>query len=204
MDENSLLPKSGSNIKKYISNKKVERYSQGNKNTVLLYVIDILIALMFVATLCYIYLINDNKILKYIGYGVIVIFVAFVIVRILTVLIAGQSQSAVTKLVLVSEDGRGIKTWNLKGKVSLLIGRNTKNNEVDIDLSNAQYSELISRQHAVLNYADGAWFIEDIGSSYGTGLKRVNEEKSKLDVERLYELNLGDIIFIANTKIMVK
>jgi pSer/pThr/pTyr-binding forkhead associated (FHA) protein len=75
---------------------------------------------------------------------------------------------------------------------------------VDIDLSNAQYSELISRQHAVLNYADGAWFIEDIGSSYGTGLKRVNEEKSKLDVERLYELNLGDIIFIANTKIMVK
>ena len=204
MDENSLLPKSGSNIKKYISNKKVARYSQGNKNTVLLYVIDILIALMFVATLCYIYLINDNKILKYIGYGVIVIFVAFVIVRILTVLIAGQSQSAVTKLVLVSEDGRGIKTWNLKGKVSLLIGRNTKNNEVDIDLSNAQYSELISRQHAVLNYADGAWFIEDIGSSYGTGLKRVNEEKSKLDVERLYELNLGDIIFIANTKIMVK
>lgn len=204
MNENSLLPKSGNNIKKYISNKKVERYSQGNKNTVLLYVIDILIALMFVATLCYIYLINDNKILKYIGYGVIVIFAAFVIVRILTVILAGQSESAVTKLVLVSEDGRGIKTWNIKGKVSLLIGRNTKNNEVDIDLSNVQYSELISRQHAVLNYADGAWYIEDIGSSYGTGLKKVNEEKFKLDVEKLYELNLGDIIFIANTKIMVK
>jgi len=204
MNVNSLLPKSGNNIKKYISNKKVERYSQGNKNTVLLYVIDILIALMFVATLCYIYLINDNKILKYIGYGVIVIFAAFVIVRILTVILAGQSESAVTKLVLVSEDGRGIKTWNIKGKVSLLIGRNTKNNEVDIDLSNVQYSELISRQHAVLNYADGAWYIEDIGSSYGTGLKKVNEEKFKLDVEKLYELNLGDIIFIANTKIMVK
>lgn len=204
MNENSLLPKSGNNIKKYISNKKVERYSQGNKNTVLLYVIDILIALMFVATLCYIYLINENRILKYVGYGVIVIFVAFVIVRILTVLLAGQSESAVSKLVLVSEDGRGIKTWNIKGKVSLLIGRNTKNNEVDIDLSNVQYSELISRQHAVLNYADGAWYIEDIGSSYGTGLKRVNEEKFKLDVERLYELKIGDIIFIANTKIMVK
>ena len=106
--------------------------------------------------------------------------------------------------MLISEDGRGIKSWNTKGKVSLLVGRNTKNNEVDIDLSNVEYSELISRQHAVLNYAEGAWYIEDIGSSYGTGLKKVNEERFKLDIERLYELSLGDIIYIANTKIMVK
>ncbi|NLP15079.1 MAG: FHA domain-containing protein [Clostridium sp.] len=204
MKQNSLLPRSGDNIKKYINNKKVEKYSQGNKNTVWLYVIDALIVLVFISTLCYIYLVNDNQILKYIGYGIIVIFGAFVIVRILTILLAGQNESAITKLVLISEDGRGIKSWNIKGKVSLLVGRNTKNNEVDIDLSNVEYSELISRQHAVLNYAEGAWYIEDIGSSYGTGLKKVNEERFKLDIERLYELSLGDIIYIANTKIMVK
>jgi pSer/pThr/pTyr-binding forkhead associated (FHA) protein len=88
--------------------------------------------------------------------------------------------------------------------MSFLIGRNTKDNEVDIDLSEAEYSELVSRQHAVLNFAEGRWYIEDIGSSYGSGLKKVDEEKFKMDLERLYEINSGDTLYIANTKIMVK
>ena len=194
MNENSLLPGSENSLKKYPNHKKADGYQVNNKNSVWMYIIDGLITLIIAATLCYVYLVNDNLILKYLGYGVSVVFGAFVTVRLLTI----------AKLVLVGENGKNIKTWNIEGKVSLLIGRNTKNNEVDIDLSNVEYSELISRQHAILNYADGRWYIEDVGSAHGTGLKRINEEKFRLEVERSYELKHGDIIFIANTKIMVK
>ena len=184
MNENSLLPGSENSLKKYPNHKKADGYQVNNKNSVWMYIIDGLITLIIAATLCYVYLVNDNQIIKYMGYGVSVVFGAFVTVRILTIILAGEKDKAISKLVLVGENGKNIKTWNIEGKVSLLIGRNTKNNEVDIDLSNVEYSELISRQHAILNYADGRWYIEDVGSAHGTGLKRINEEKFRLEVER--------------------
>ena len=115
-----------------------------------------------------------------------------------------NNNGGISKLILLSEDGRSLKTWNIAGKVSVLIGRNTKDNEVDIDLSDAEYSELVSRQHAVLNFSKNKWYIEDVGSSYGSGLKKVDEEKFKLESETLYEVNSGDTLYIANTKILVK
>lgn len=202
--EKSIVSKTGNSVKRFINNKKVEKYSKNTNNTVWVMVIDVLIALISIATFYYIYFVNEEIILKYLGYGLIAVLLMFIVVRIAIFALKGKSNGGISKLILLSEDGRSLKTWNIKGKVSLLIGRNTKDNEVDIDLSDAEYSELVSRQHAVLNFAEGKWYIEDIGSSYGTGLKKVDDEKHKLDTERLYEINSGDTLYVANTKIMVK
>ena len=204
MKENMNIRNTGNTLKRFISNKKVEKYSQNTNNAIWVMVIDILIILISILTFYYIYFVNDEKILKYLGYGLIAVFGIFIIIRISAIVIKGKSKGGVSKLILISEDGRSLRNWNISGKVSILIGRNTKDNEVDIDLSEAEYSELVSRQHAVLNFSEGRWYLEDVGSSYGTGLKKVDEEKYKLDSERLYEINSGDTLYIANTKIMVK
>lgn len=204
MKENTDVPKSGNSLKKFINNKKVEKYSQNTNNAIWVMVIDVVITLITIATFYYIFFINTEQMLKYLGYGLIAVFGIFAITRIAFFVIKGRSKGGISKLILISEDGRSLKTWNIGNKISFLIGRNTKDNEVDIDLSEAEYSELVSRQHAVLNFAEGKWYLEDIGSSYGTGLKKIDEEKFKLDIERLYEINAGDTLYIANTKIMVK
>lgn len=201
---NSILQKVGYSVKKFINSKKVEKYSQNTNNVIWVMVIDIAIFLISLATFYYIYFVNEDINLKYMGYGLIAVFLVFFGLKLYTITRNRRSKGGISKLVLISEDGRSIKTWSIAGKVSFLIGRNTKDNEVDIDLSDAEYSELVSRQHAVLNFSDGKWFIEDIGSSYGSGLKKVDEEKFKLDTERLYEINSGDTLYIANTKILVK
>lgn len=204
MKRDSNFRKVGNGVKKFINSKKVEKYSQNSNNFVWVMIIDFLIALISIATFYYIYFVNTDKILKYMGYGLIGVFVLFLGFRIYTLVSKGKSKGGISKLILLSEDGRSLKTWNISGKVSVLIGRNTKDNEVDIDLSDAEYSELVSRQHAVLNFSKNKWYIEDIGSSYGSGLKKVDEEKFKLETEKLYEVNSGDTLYIANTKLLVK
>ncbi|NLL06004.1 MAG: FHA domain-containing protein [Clostridiaceae bacterium] len=204
MKQNSSLQKAGSGMKKFINSKRVEKYSQNTNNIIWIMVIDIAIAIISILTLWYVYFVNEDKTLKYIGYGLIAVALVFFGIRIFTLISKAKSKGGISKLILIGEDGRSLKTWNIVGKVSFLIGRNTKDNEVDIDLSDAEYSELVSRQHAVLNFSEGKWYIEDVGSSYGSGLKKVDEEKFKLENERLYEINSGDTLYIANTKILVK
>ena len=204
MKQNSSLQKAGSGMKKFINSKKVEKYSQNTNNIIWIMIIDIVIAIVSIGMLYYVYFVNEDKNLKYIGYGLIAVALVFFGVRIFALTRKANSKGGISKLILISEDGRSLKTWNIMDRISFLIGRNTKDNEVDIDLSDAEYSELVSRQHAVLNFSEGKWYIEDVGSSYGSGLKKVDEEKFKLENERLYEINSGDTLYIANTKILVK
>ncbi|HEX9061438.1 MAG TPA: FHA domain-containing protein, partial [Clostridia bacterium] len=64
---------------------------------------------------------------------------------------------------------------------------------------------LVSRQHAVLNLVENDWFVEDIGSVNGSGLKRMNDS-SNIVIEQgePYKIDTGDIIYIANTKLLVR
>lgn len=113
--------------------------------------------------------------------------------------------SAISKVVLKDEDGKNIKVWELHNKKSLLIGKKTKSNEVDIDLGNSIYSSLISREHAILNFTGNKWYFEDIGSSNGSGIKRKSDEKKiKVEEGKSYGVSSGDVIYIANTKLILK
>lgn len=194
------------NIKKYFNKKKVERYKDGGKNSLAITIVDIFIVLLFIVTFYYIYFINEENMIKISGYVAIAVFAAFCIVKIVTVVLNNEKAvGGVTRIVLVDDSGKSLRTWTIGNKISFLIGKSTKQNEVDIDLTSTEYSELISRQHAVLNYAEGTWFIEDLGSRNGSGIQRINEtEKYKIESGKLYKLNAGDAIYIANTKIILK
>lgn len=113
--------------------------------------------------------------------------------------------SRVVKLVLLDDDGTSVKEWYIQGETSVLIGKSSKNSEADIDLSDTPYASLISPQHAVLNKASGQWFIEDIDSASGVGVRKGNQSRSsKLEIEEPSLIEAGDLIYIANTRILVK
>lgn len=117
----------------------------------------------------------------------------------------GIDNTALSKLILKDDDGKFIKSWEMNGKTSLLIGKKTNNNEIDIDLSDTVYASLVSREHAVLNYTGKQWYFEDIGSSNGSGIKRKSDgKKFKVEEGKAYRVYNGDTIYIANTQIMVK
>ena len=80
----------------------------------------------------------------------------------------------VRELVLINEEGDVLFTWDIRGKTSLVIGKSTQKEPVDIDLSMSAMSQMISKQHAVLNYTNDGWCIDDIDSKNGI----INIDKS--------------------------
>ncbi|GAA0137017.1 hypothetical protein YSY43_38580 [Paenibacillus sp. YSY-4.3] len=115
------------------------------------------------------------------------------------------AREEVAKIVLLDDDGERVKEWYVKGETSVLIGKSTQGGEVDIDLSDSEYASLVSSEHAVLNRAGDKWFIEDAESHSGTGIRKAGRSDAKrLIVEEPVEIGTGDMIFIANTRLLVK
>lgn len=115
---------------------------------------------------------------------------------------------SITELILLDEHDKPIKSWDLMGKTSLLIGKeNDKENDkenVDVDLDECEYSALIDHQHALLNYCLDYWYIEDIYSRNGVRVQMINDGICyKVAKDRPCRLNAGDIILIANTKLLI-
>ncbi len=197
------LPK---NLKRYFIIKKMDSYTKDKKYAAWIIVIDFLIIIALAAIVCYIYFISGNDNLKIFGLISAVLFVAYLVIKISVFVVNYEkSYSGITKLIMIDENGSSLKSWDLGDRTSILIGKSTKESDVDIDLSDSEYAALVSRQHAVLNFANDSWYIEDIGSANGSGIKRANEN-SKLKMEKgtPYKINSGDTIYIANTKLLTK
>ena len=112
---------------------------------------------------------------------------------------------AISKVILIDEYGERIKEWFIKGEVSVLIGKNSHRGEVDIDLSDCEYASLVSQEHAVLTRVGSDWFIEDADSESGTGIRKAGRSDTKrLAAEEPERIGSGDMIFIANTRLLVK
>ncbi len=185
-------------FKRYISNLDNDEKSFWIKS------IDILLIIVAVTALIYVYWFNTNNSLK-IGFGflIAVVAVGYAVKKYRISTDNIETETEITKLILLDEKGESIKEWYIQGKTSLLIGKSSNHSEVDIDLSDAEYASLISKQHAVLNYADGNWYIEDIDSKNGTGVKEAYKNaKSRLETQAPYRISMGDVIYIANTKIL--
>ena len=111
----------------------------------------------------------------------------------------------ITEILLLNEYDEPIKAWNLEDCVSLLIGRENPDTNVDIDLEESEYSALIDYNHAVLNYACGNWFVEDLYSENGVRVQTKEDGQCyKLAKDRPCKLSKGDIILIANTKLLMR
>ncbi|WP_405080639.1 FHA domain-containing protein [Paenibacillus chitinolyticus] len=167
--------------------------------------LDVLIAGLAAAVLIYVYFINTDNTLK--------MFVSLLMAIGLSVLgfvyyrmpVERPEREAIAKLVLLNEDGESVKEWYIQGETSLLIGKSSGQNEVDIDLADAEYASLIQSEHAVLNRSGREWFIEDVDSESGVGIQKSGRgPRDKQEVEEPHKLDVGDIVYIANTRLLVK
>lgn len=77
------------------------------------------------------------------------------------------TRKGIESIVLLNEEKKVIKSFKIVGKAGLVIGKSVENNMVDVDLSDLAVSETISEEHAVLNYSNGNWYIEDSDSISG-------------------------------------
>lgn len=113
--------------------------------------------------------------------------------------------SAATELLLLNEEDKAVASWEIFGRTSLVIGKDIKENHVDINLSQSPYASLIDIEHAVMNYADHHWYIEDLSSANGLVLKKVVDgRKYKLSADQPCRLDLGDVIIIGLTKLQLR
>lgn len=109
----------------------------------------------------------------------------------------------IRQIVLLDEEERPIKTWDISGKVSLVIGKRNKEGDVDIDLSSCAYGALVEEYHAVLNYSSGSWFVEDVSLENGVRIKKVEDGQCYRIMNRPCKIAAGDIIYIASTKLLL-
>ena len=114
-----------------------------------------------------------------------------------------QRIGEIRRLLLLDEEERPIKTWEMAGKVALVIGKRNQQEPVDVDLSDCAYSDLIEEQHAVLNYCKGDWFVEDLSLQNGIRVKKVEDGQCYQVMKRPCKVCAGDIIYIANTKLLL-
>ena len=108
-------------------------------------------------------------------------------------------------MALIGEQGNELLKWSLDGKTAIVIGKGTETEPVDIDLSGSAMAQMISKQHAVLNYTDNGWYVDDIDSKNGTRVKKKNQS-ALLDVKLVgaVEVEAGDIIYIANAMLQLR
>ena len=111
----------------------------------------------------------------------------------------------ITQITLLNKNGDSVFSWELYGKTSALIGKDIGENLVDIDLSQSPYAAMIDVEHAVLNYADGNWYLEDLGSTNGISLKKFDDnEVYRLNGSEPCKLDLGDMIFIGMCRLKLE
>ena len=116
----------------------------------------------------------------------------------------GVSRRGLTRLDLLSEEGAVIRSWDLFDKISLVIGKDIGENSVDIDLKDSVYASMIDVEHAVLNYANGEWYIEDLGSSNGISVIKAGTKKEyKLSQTQHCKLSLDDVICIGMAQLRI-
>lgn len=118
---------------------------------------------------------------------------------------ADSSRKKVTSLVLLNEQGSVLLEWSLQSRTALIIGKSSGKDNVDIDLSGSAVADKVSKQHAVLNYTDNGWYIDDIDSKNGTRVKK-KYQSALLDVKLVgaVEVEAGDIIYIANAMLQIR
>lgn len=109
----------------------------------------------------------------------------------------------IQRLILLDEEGKPLKSWDLQGKVSQIIGKAGQDQELDIDLSDCEYSSFIDFQHAVLNFCLDQWYVEDLGSQNGIKVRKVEDGECYRVIHRPCKVVAGDVLYIANTKLLL-
>ena len=103
----------------------------------------------------------------------------------------------ITRIDLINEEETVAASWDIYEKTCAVIGRDYKENQVDIDLSRSEYASLVDIHHAVLNYAGGDWYVEDLGSKNGVLVQKAADgRKYRISPDRPCKLRPGEVIII--------
>ncbi|MGE8000571.1 FHA domain-containing protein [Lysinibacillus sp. NPDC093190] len=185
----------------------MDAYTENAKKQMIIKIIDIIIVTIAFFFILYVFVMNQDFILKtIIGLMLVILAIIYGSMK----YEARDTNYKVTnnkirKLVLLNDRGGEIDEWEIDDQTSLLIGKSSADNKVDIDLSGTEYESLINYEHAVLNNVSGVWYIEDIESVNGVGLKKAHKRvKNRIKHESPNPIGNGDTIYIANTRILVK
>ncbi|MFJ7919493.1 FHA domain-containing protein [Lysinibacillus fusiformis] len=184
-----------------------EAYSENARKKMLIKIIDIIIVTIAFFFILYVFVMNKEVLLKFV-IGTVMIILAIIYGSLkyeAKAITQTMTNKDISKLVLLNESGIEVDEWELGDQISLLIGKSSAEYKADIDLSGTEYESLVNYEHAVLNCVAGIWYVEDIDSVNGVGLKKAHKRvKNRLKQEIPYPLGNGDTIYIANTRILVK
>ena len=110
----------------------------------------------------------------------------------------------ITEIVLNEED-KPLMSWDIYGKTAMVIGRDVRENQVDIDLGQSPYASMVDIEHAVLNYSAGNWYVEDLGSSNGISIKKASDGRVyRLSRDTACRLERGDCLYIGLNHLLLK
>ena len=178
--------------------------------------IDILIVVMGVAIalISYFYLEGSHHWLFFLlGAGIALLFFIWVLkdrrpktAHYLSLPTVSQPPKAeVTEVVLLNDENQPLATWTLYGKISMVIGRDVGENQVNINLNNSTYASMIEVEHAVLNYSAGCWYVEDLASKNGVMVQKCADgRKYKLAPNQSCKLTAGDILYIGLARLQLR
>lgn len=126
--------------------------------------------------------------------------------------LSGQVQgSAVSQIVLLGEEGGETVCWDIYGKAAVVFGRDEQDHKgaaesrIDIDLRDTAFAGSVDREHAVMNYYNDHWYLEDLESSNGVRVQKAGETaKYKISHGTPCQVGKGDIIYLGLTRLKVR
>lgn len=175
-------------------------------------VIDIIIIILSIVTGFYIYININNIFMRNITLVVLGVIVLSETIKIIKNKLNKIFQEKniiqikdINNICLLNDEDKVIQEWDLFNKTSMVLGRNTKSNEVNIDLSMSKYASLIDPQHAVLNFATDIWYVEDLYSKNGIRIQKSGDQtKYKVSKDKACAIAKGDLLYIANTRLLLQ
>lgn len=109
-----------------------------------------------------------------------------------------------TEIVLLNEEDQPLTSWTLYGKTGMVIGRDSGENQVNINLASSAYASTVEIEHAALNYTANCWYVEDLDSKNGVSVQKEDKRKYKLAPGQPCRLSTGDILYIGLVRLMVR
>lgn len=109
----------------------------------------------------------------------------------------------IERLILLDEQNKPVKSWDMEGRTAMLIGRSGGEEDVDVDLEDCAYSSFIDFLHAALNFAQDQWYVEDLGSQNGIKIRKAVDGECYKVMGRPCKVEAGDILYIANTRLLL-
>lgn len=109
----------------------------------------------------------------------------------------------IERLILLDEQNKPVKSWDMTGRTAMLIGRSGGEEDVDVDLEDCTYSSFIDFLHAVLNFAQDEWYVEDLGSQNGIKIRKVVDGECYKVMGRPCKVEAGDILYIARSRLLL-